>query len=141
MSAPQALFLGGTGVISAGCSALLVERGVELHVLVRGRTDLRPLPPAAAVHRADALDPAQVRAALGDAESDAVVDGVAFTTDHVRDDVELFRGRTGQFVFLSSVSAHQTPHRDPPRGPVTDPVGGLDGSSGEAAALRLPAAR
>jgi nucleoside-diphosphate-sugar epimerase len=48
---------------------------------------------------------------------DAVVDWVAFTPEQVRRDIELFRGRTGQYVFISSASAYQTP---PARVPVTE---------------------
>ena len=42
---------------------------------------------------------------------------MAFTPDQVRDDIELFAGRTGQYVFISSASAYQTP---PARMPVTE---------------------
>jgi nucleoside-diphosphate-sugar epimerase len=45
------------------------------------------------------------------------VDWVAYTTEHVRADVAAFRGRTGQYVFISSASAYQTP---PARLPVTE---------------------
>src|SRR5579863_1684580 len=105
----RVLFLGGTGIISSACSWLAVERGLDLSVLNRGRSAARPLPPAATVLRGDARDPASVRDALGGREFDAVVDWVAYTPDHVRADVEAFRGRTGQFVFISSASAYQTP--------------------------------
>jgi nucleoside-diphosphate-sugar epimerase len=40
---------------------------------------------------------------------DVVVDCVAFTADHVATDIELFAGRTGQYVFISSASAYQKP--------------------------------
>jgi nucleoside-diphosphate-sugar epimerase len=46
-----------------------------------------------------------------------VVDFVAFTPGHVRAGVEEFRGRTGQYVFISSASAYQKP---PSRLPVTE---------------------
>ncbi|MEE6258986.1 NAD-dependent epimerase/dehydratase family protein [Plantactinospora sonchi] len=102
--------MGGTGIISSACSQLAVERGIELFVLNRGGTaDKRPLPAGAIVLRADIRDPGSVRAALGDLEFDAVVDWIAFTPEHVRTSVELFRGRTGQYVFISSASAYQTP--------------------------------
>ncbi|MFC7483537.1 NAD-dependent epimerase/dehydratase family protein [Luedemannella flava] len=58
-----------------------------------------------------------MRSALGDLAFDSVVDWVAFTPDHVRTDIELFRGRTRQYVFISSASAYQTP---PARLPVTE---------------------
>ncbi|HST65623.1 MAG TPA: SDR family oxidoreductase [Mycobacteriales bacterium] len=113
----KVLFLGGSGVISSACSALAVERGIELTVLNRGRSTIRPLPPQAEAVQADVRDPAAVRAALGDREFDAVVDWLAFTPDHVRAAIDLFRGRTGQYVFISSASAYQTP---PARVPVTE---------------------
>jgi len=47
--------------------------------------------------------------ALGDATFDVVVDWIAFTPDQVESDIELFRGRTGQYVFISTASAYQKP--------------------------------
>ena len=117
MAEPKVLFIGGSGVISSASSRLAVARGIDLYVLNRGTSHDRPLPPEATVLRADVRDPAAVRAALGDLEFDAVVDWVAFTPEHVRSDIELFRGRTGQYVFISSASAYQTP---PSRVPVTE---------------------
>ena len=113
----RVLFIGGSGVISAAASRLAVRRGIELSVLNRGATHLRPLPPEASVLRGDIRDTASVREALGDREFDAVVDWVAFTPEHVQADIDLFRGRTGQYVFISSASAYQTP---PSRQPVTE---------------------
>lgn len=117
MSALKVLFVGGTGVISSACSALAVERGVDLYLLNRGTTSARSVPPGATVLTGDVRDPSSARAALGDHEFDAVVDWVAFTPEHVRTGVELFRGRTAQYVFISSASAYQTP---PSRLPVTE---------------------
>ena len=86
-------------------------------MLNRGSSTSRPLPAEATVLRADIRDPAAAAAALGGREFDAVVDWVAFTPEHVRTDLDLFRGRTGQYVFISSASAYQTP---PSRLPVTE---------------------
>ena len=117
MSARRVLFIGGSGVISSACSRLAVERGIELLVLNRGASTLRPLPPEATVLRGDIRDPAAAKDALGDHDFDAVVDWVAFTPEHVQADIDLFRGRTGQYVFVSSASAYQTP---PARIPVVE---------------------
>ncbi len=113
----RVLFIGGSGIISAACSQLAVERGIELSVLNRGATHLRPLPPEATVLHGDIRDHLAAREALRDLQFDAVVDWVAFTPEHVQADIELFRGRTGQYVFISSASAYQTP---PARLPVTE---------------------
>ena len=113
----KVLFIGGSGIISSACSSLAVRRGIDLHVLNRGTSTARPLPDGVTVLRGDIRDPGSARAALAGHTFDAVVDWVAFTTDHVQADIELFRGRTGQYVFISSASAYQTP---PARLPVVE---------------------
>jgi nucleoside-diphosphate-sugar epimerase len=117
MSGLRILFIGGSGVISSACSRLAVERGVDLYVLNRGATSTRQVPDEATLLRGDIRDPAAAKEALGSLEFDAVVDWVAFTPDHVQTDLDLFQGRTGQYVFISSASAYQTP---PERVPVTE---------------------
>jgi nucleoside-diphosphate-sugar epimerase len=113
----KVLFIGGSGVISSACSWLAAGQDIDLYVLNRGRSHDRPLPPAATVLHGDIRDPASVAAALGSHEFDAVVDWVAFTPEHVETDIGLFRGRAGQYVFISSASAYQTP---PARIPVVE---------------------
>ncbi len=117
MTALRVLFIGGSGVISSACAQGAVEHGIDLWVLNRGKTGLRPPPPEATVRHADVRDPAEVAAALGGVTFDAVVDWVAFTPGHVQADIDQFRGRAGQYVFISSASAYQTP---PARLPVTE---------------------
>jgi nucleoside-diphosphate-sugar epimerase len=117
MSGLKILFIGGSGIISSACSRLAVERGVDLYLLNRGTTSTRPVPDEATVLRGDIRDPAAAKEVLGSLEFDSVVDWVAFTPDHVQADLDMFRGRTGQYVFISSASAYQTP---PERVPVTE---------------------
>src|SRR5688572_7022446 len=117
MGALKVLFIGGSGIISSACSRLAVERGIDLYLLKRSAGGPRPVPAEATVLRGDIRDPASAKEALGDLEFDAVVDWVAFTTQHVQLDIDLFRGRAGQYVFISSASAYQTP---PARLPVRE---------------------
>jgi nucleoside-diphosphate-sugar epimerase len=117
MAKLKALFIGGTGVISSACARVAVEHGIDLFVLNRGRSTDRPLPPGVTTLRADAREPRSVRQEIKDLDFDAVVNWVAFTPDQVQTDIELFSGRTGQYVFISSASAYQTP---PARVPVTE---------------------
>jgi len=111
------LFIGGTGRISTSCVREAVRQGMEVTVLNRGRTAERPLPPEVALLTGDANDPASVREALGDRTFDAVVNWVNFTPAQVQRDVDLFADRTGQYLFIGSASAYQTP---PARLPVTE---------------------
>jgi nucleoside-diphosphate-sugar epimerase len=117
MAKLRVLFIGGTGVISSACSRVAVEHGIDLFVLNRGRSTDRPLPLGVTTLQADVREPRSVRQEIKDLLFDAVVDWVAFTPDQVRTDIELFSGRTGQYVFISSASAYQTP---PARVPVTE---------------------
>ena len=105
----KVLFIGGTGVISAAAAERAVAVGHQLTVLNRGNETLRPAPPEAEILKADIRDPASMRAALGNSTFDVVVDFIAFTPDQVAADIELFTGRTGQYVFISSASAYQKP--------------------------------
>ncbi len=104
----KVLFVGGSGVISSACSALAVERGLELYLLNRGKS-ARPVPDGAHLLRGDIRDPASAAAALKDLEFDVVVNWVAFTPEHIETDLELFGDKTQQYVFISSASAYQTP--------------------------------
>jgi nucleoside-diphosphate-sugar epimerase len=108
MAALRVLFIGGSGIISSACTRLAVERGHDLTLLNRG-TGRRAVPPGVEQVVADVREPGSLREALRDREFDVVVDWVAFTPDHVRADVATFEGRTGQYVFISSASAYQTP--------------------------------
>ena len=117
MSRLRVLFIGGTGVISSACVREAVARDVEVFVLNRGQSTTRPLPAGVREVRADARDPRSVTQALDGLDFDSVVDFVAFDPEHVRADVDRFRGRTGQYIFISTASAYQTP---PARLPVTE---------------------
>ena len=104
----RVLFVGGTGVISSACSALAVEQGIDLYLLNRGRSS-RPAPDGAISLTGDIRQPASVSAALGKMRFDAIVEWVAYTPDQVKMDIELFRQRTDQYIFISSASAYQKP--------------------------------
>ena len=103
------LFIGGTGVISAAAAEHAVALGHRLTILTRGQSAGRPAPDGAQVLHADVRDASAVREVLQGREFDAVADFIAFTPDQARASMELFRGRTGQYVFISSASAYQKP--------------------------------
>jgi nucleoside-diphosphate-sugar epimerase len=103
------LFLGGTGTISAACVRESVSLGHNVTVLNRGRSTLRPMPDGVRALRADLDDTAALTDAVAGQEFDAVCDFMSFTTDRLARNVELFAGRTGQYVFISSASAYAKP--------------------------------
>ena len=110
------LFIGGTGIISSACTQLAALRGLNVSLLNRGQSS-REVPSGVKVLHGDVRDPESLRAALGDLNFDAVVNWVAFTPEHIEADLSAFRGRTRQYVFISSASAYQTP---PARLPVLE---------------------
>jgi nucleoside-diphosphate-sugar epimerase len=113
----RVLFIGGTGVISSACVREAVARDAEVFVLNRGQSADRPLPAGVRELRADARDARSVRAAVDGLDFDCVADFVAFAPEHVQADIDLFTGRTGQYVFISTASAYQKP---PSRLPITE---------------------
>jgi nucleoside-diphosphate-sugar epimerase len=114
----KVLFIGGTGVISSACvREAVASHDIELYVLNRGKSATWGVPDSVTELRGDVREAESVRTAVAGLDFDSVVDFVAFTADHVRADLGLFRGRTGQYVFISTASAYQTP---PTRLPVTE---------------------
>jgi nucleoside-diphosphate-sugar epimerase len=103
----RALFIGGTGFISAAVSRRAIAEGIELYVLNRGRRSDHLRGAHALV--ADVHSPDAVRAALKGLDFDVVVDWIAFQPDDIERDLTLFRGKVGQYVFISSASAYEKP--------------------------------
>lgn len=101
------LFIGGTGIISTASTALTAQRGFDITLLSRGQHPSQ-LPSGVKTLIADVNDPSLLQK-LKHESFDAVVDWVAFTPADIERDLELFRGRTRQFVFISSASAYQKP--------------------------------
>jgi len=104
----RVLFIGGTGIISTACTRLAAERGIDLTLLRRGQHSAH-VPANVRTLTADIDDPTAAARALENTSFDAVVDWIAFTPAHVERDLALFRGRTRQYIFISSASAYQKP--------------------------------
>ncbi len=99
------LFIGGTGIISTACTELAVARGHDVTLLNRSKRDAIP---GTHTLTGDINSPA-VADVLAGRTWDAVVDFVAFDAAAVDRRLALLRGRTGQYVFISSASAYQKP--------------------------------
>jgi nucleoside-diphosphate-sugar epimerase len=102
------LFIGGTGVISATAAQRAVAVGHRLTILNRGRST-RPVPDGVETLHADVRDVSAVQEALAGREFDAVADFITYKPDQAKASIDLFAGRTGQYVFISSASAYQKP--------------------------------
>ena len=100
----KVLVIGGTGTISTPVTmGLAKDPEVELYVLNRGkRKDDLP----ESVHRLIGdmkNDTEGVRKQIGDLEFDAVINFIIMNTDDAKTNVELFKGKTKQFIFISTV--------------------------------------
>lgn len=108
----KVLFLGGTGVISSACAALVAARGHELTLVTRGRSRTAPPPPGVRTLYADATDAKALRAALGASAGgerfDAVVQFVGYEPGHIADDVITFAPRASHYVFVSTAATYRT---------------------------------
>jgi len=105
------LFIGGTGIISSACTRLALQRGIGLTLLTRGQHSGEWARGAETVN-ADMSDAPAVKRALHGRRFDAIVNWIAFTPADIERDLELFRGRTRQYIFISSASAYQKPSTD-----------------------------
>jgi nucleoside-diphosphate-sugar epimerase len=104
----KVLFIGGTGNISTACARLAADKGIELSLLTRGRSSGR-VPERARLVPGDIRNESQTADLLRNREFDAVVEWVAYRPEHVETDIALFRGKTRQYVFISSASVYQKP--------------------------------
>lgn len=110
----RVLFIGGTGLISSAVSPLAVERGHDLTLINRGTSHKAAAPAGARSIVADVHDTGAFRAAIkadvaANGPYDCVVQWIGFDPDHISQDIETFAGITGQYIFISSASAYETP--------------------------------
>ena len=102
------LIIGGTGTISSAITRQLAESGHDLWLLNRG-TRKDEVPANVKQIIADIDDEESVLTALASETFDAVCEFIGFVPAQVERDLRLFRGRTRQYVYISSASAYNKP--------------------------------
>ncbi len=108
----RALFIGGTGTISQAITERCVNLGWDLFLLNRGNNNAS-VPDGATLLKADIHDADAVRQVIDGLHFDVVANFIAFHPDDIKRDIELFEGRTKQYLFISSASAYQKPLSSP----------------------------
>ncbi|MCE0496359.1 MAG: NAD-dependent epimerase/dehydratase family protein [Methylacidiphilales bacterium] len=95
------LIIGGSGFVSGTLAREALQAGWEVTVVTRGQ---RPMPEGAACIRADRNDPAAFARAMKEqpGDWDLVADCIGMTPEHAEQDIELWSGRAGRFVFVST---------------------------------------
>lgn len=107
----KVLFIGGTGIISQAISKQLLNQNCELYVLNRGNHNM-DLPINVKTIIADINEEEKVSELIKDLDFDVVADFIAFVPEQLERDYRLFRGKTKQYIFISSASAYQKPLSD-----------------------------
>lgn len=102
------LFIGGTGTISSSCAREALARGMDVTLLTRGRKAAEI--PGAEILTGDITSPS-VADVLKGRSFDSVVNWIVYTPQDIERDVALFRGKTKQYIFISSASAYEKPPR------------------------------
>jgi nucleoside-diphosphate-sugar epimerase len=105
----KALFIGGTGTISANITARAIALGWEVTLLNRGMREDRVVPGAKVIVGDVNMDESAIASRLSGLDFDVVVDFIAFVPGQLERDVRLFRDIARQFIFISSASAYQKP--------------------------------
>lgn len=102
----KVLFIGGTGNISSASSRLAVSKGIELYHLNRGinKVQINGIKTILGdITKPDSLSELEKHS------WDVVVNWIAFTPEDIERDIRLFKGKTKQYIFISSASCYQTP--------------------------------
>ena len=102
------LIIGGTGTISSAITRQLAGSDNELWLLNRG-TRKHEVPASVKQIIANIDDEAEVLRQIGDTQFDAVCEFIGFLPSQVERDIRLFKGRTRQYVYISSASAYNKP--------------------------------
>lgn len=103
------LIIGGTGIISTGITRLLVERGDDVVLYNRG---LRPSLVGGGYTTiiGDRRDFATFEKQMREAGFfDCVIDMVCYLPEEAESAIRAFRGRTGQYIFCSTVDVYTKP--------------------------------
>ncbi|GAB4490639.1 MAG: SDR family oxidoreductase [Anaerolineales bacterium] len=106
----RVLFIGGTGLISSACVELALQKGMDVTLLNRATSTKYTSPPGARLLTGDIhADPARLADLLHGERFDTVIDFIAYTPSDIQHRIDLFHGKTGQYIFISSASAYQKP--------------------------------
>jgi nucleoside-diphosphate-sugar epimerase len=106
------LFIGGTGTISTAISKQLIEMKEDLYILNRGSRNTVLGSEGVTYLTCDINDEPTVSKLLEDKDFDVVADFIAFEPSAIERDYRLFKGKTKQYIFISSASAYKKPLSD-----------------------------
>ncbi|GCE10795.1 NAD-dependent epimerase/dehydratase family protein [Tengunoibacter tsumagoiensis] len=103
------LIIGGSGLISTAITRQLVQCGENVTLYNRGKSPLRIEDKVQHI-QGDRRDFAAFEKQMSDAERfDCIIDMVCYTPEEANSAVRAFSGRTGQYIFCSTVDVYTRP--------------------------------
>jgi nucleoside-diphosphate-sugar epimerase len=103
----KVLFIGGTGIISSAVSRLTIEKGIELYHFNRGKSHRKIDGVKNIIGNIRNFE--ETKGILADYSFDVVVNWISFLPEQVQADIDIFTGKTKQYIFISSASAYEKP--------------------------------
>ena len=105
----KALFIGGTGTISMAITkAVAADSAWELYLINRG-SRVSEIPDNVKLLNCDINDEAKVLSLIDGLHFDCICDFIGFVPEQLERDYRLFKGKTDQFMYISSASAYHKP--------------------------------
>ena len=107
----KALIIGGTGTISSAVTRLVAQsKDWELYLFNRGN-NLDEVPENVKIIKGDITNEAEAAELLEGMQFDCVADFTGREPEQAARDINLFTGKTKQFIFVSTAAIYHTPPR------------------------------
>ncbi len=108
------LLIGGTGNISTEVADCAYKQG---HTIIVASTGNHPVPSSYHHIQLDRTIPEQCKEKLANIDADMVIDFFAFVPDHIKTLHSILKGKIRQYIFISSATVYEKPHK---RLPITE---------------------
>lgn len=108
------LFIGGYGNISWYCTKKAIALGHEVYLLNRDLKSgtRREIPKEAKLIHADIRNICECKKALENYHFDVVCDFLCYNGEQAKTAIELFNGKTNQYIYISSDALYKKPDKD-----------------------------
>ncbi|ANN64901.1 NAD-dependent epimerase/dehydratase family protein [Brachyspira hyodysenteriae] len=103
------LYIGGNGNISWHCVQESINSGHEVYILNREETLLtrREIQPNIIKLKSDIRNIENTKKTINNIIFDCVIDFICYNEEHAKNDLNLFKNNTKQFIFISTVSVYK----------------------------------
>jgi nucleoside-diphosphate-sugar epimerase len=103
----KVLFIGGTGNISSACTSEALLKGHEVYHFNRGKSS--EINPNIKTIIGDINNPADRMLIDNYAPFDVVADFICFLPEQMKVNIDFFKGKTAQYIFISSATVYKKP--------------------------------